>query len=139
MNDEQTPPPDADPLIVDAVATSLPGHPPAPSGSGMKRPVVSFEGWVQPDTAQKVTRIYPDSWFRAWLEIPSADVVYTLVPAERPGSDGRSVIWVTAGAQIVSCSQATAETVASASPDAPIEGFAGGGRLPWPPGKPVAK
>jgi len=82
------------------------------------KPLVSFHGWVEVD--DQVTRIYPDSSFAEWLEIPTNRVVYRLNGCERSHDEGRSVLWVVGDARVRACTVRTAQEIADSSPEVPL-------------------
>ncbi|MEA2370175.1 MAG: hypothetical protein QOH12_569 [Solirubrobacteraceae bacterium] len=108
--------------IAESVRTGADGEP--------AKPLVTFHGWVV--AGDPVTRLYPDSTFAVWLEIPTVEIVGQLPGRDRPHDDERSVLWVIADARVKTCRVSTADSAASATP--PTEEFMRA--LIWPRPKP---
>lgn len=104
---------------------------PAPEDRERPRePVVTFIGWVN-SQEPGVTRLYPDSWFSTWYEIPTHCIVHQVPGSERPHDECRSVLWVAADAEIKACNAGRAEDFAKTTPAPPVT-EAMMIKAPWP-------
>jgi hypothetical protein len=82
------------------------------ASGNLKEPVVPLAGWLRyvgdPESAVAL-RLYVDSCFEEWLEIPADKVITYISGNIRPGYDGRSLIWVAANTMVTKWTVRTAK------------------------------